>query len=150
MKKSLQKTKTKATALAPRIDRSKALELRFKKGLSFKEIGNYFGVSEQAVHQSLKAFKNLLSDDADIKALRVSKTELLDVAELTLLNDLVEPERRKAASLNNVAYALQNVNNMNRLEKGQSTANIQYIDLTESLESIRREKQQLIDELGIQ
>jgi predicted DNA-binding protein YlxM (UPF0122 family) len=130
-----------------KIDTAKALELHLKKGMSYADIGIYYNVSTQAVHQALKRFKALITDKTEIDALRINKAEILDSVELTLLNDLVDTDKRKAASLNNVAYALQNVNNMNRLEKGQPTANIQYVDLSASLETIRREREQLQEQL---
>ncbi len=138
-----------ARTIGRKIDVAKALELKLKKGLPYNEIGKYFNCSGQAAQQQLKRFTDLLASTGDIEALRANKAEILDSVELKLLNDLVDKDKRKNASLNNVAYALQNINNMNRLEKGQATANIQYVDLTSSLDDIRRERAQLMEQLGM-
>ena len=147
MKEKMDKKPDKRGKVVAHIDKAKALELYLKKGMTYEEIGKYFGVCRQAVHNSLKKFKDVIQSKGEISAMRANKAEILDSVELTLINDMMDKDKRKNASLNNVAYALQNVSNMNRLEKGQSTANIQYVDMSATLEEIRREREQLQEQL---
>jgi len=131
-----------------KVDVAKALELRVKKGLSFKEISRYFDCSLQAVEQSLSKFTKLLKDDLNIETYKINKADILSSMELTLINDLADEGKRDKASLNNIAYALKEVNNMNRLEQGQATHNVQYADLSDSLEDIQKEKAELLESIA--
>jgi transcriptional regulator with XRE-family HTH domain len=137
-----------AKAVARKFDTAKALELRLKKGLSYADIGKYFGCSRQAIEQGLSKYTKLLHDNLDIEAYEVSKADILSNVELTLLNDLVDTEKREKATLGNVAYAIDKINNINRLQRGQATSNVQYLDLTASLDDIRRQKAQLMEQIG--
>lgn len=107
-----------------RIDIAEALKLRYKNNHTFQEIADHFGVTKGAVHKALASFINILKSPEDLEAYRKQKSDLLDSVELELMSQMVDKDKIKAASLNNVAYAMQNVFNMNRLEKDLSTANI--------------------------
>ena len=131
-----------------KIDINKALELRMKKGLSYGEIAQFFHCSEQAVEQALKRFSALLLKPNEIAAYRGQKGAILESVEARLLHELVDPSRVEKASLNNVAYALGTVGNMTRLEKGQSTSNVAYKELTSSLDELNQERKQLEEALN--
>ena len=107
-----------------RVDVAIALELRLKKGKTIQEIADHFGVCKQAVSQRLRAFMGILQTPDALKAYQNSKTDILSAVELKLVSQLLDGDKLKDASLNNVAYALQNVFNMNRLEQDKSTSNI--------------------------
>ena len=130
------------------IDVSKALELKMKKGLSYQEVGKYFNVSRQAVEQRLKPFLGFLKDSGEIDAYATHKGEILQSVEMELMTDMLDTDKRKKASLNNIAYALGQVNNMNRLENNQSTANISYNNMSDSLEEIRARRIQLEESIN--
>ena len=131
-----------------KIDINKALELRMKKGLSYKDIGQYFGATKQAAEQALARFSALLLKPGEVAAYRGQKGAILESVEARLLHELVDPSRVEKASLNNVAYALGTVGNMTRLEKGQSTSNVAYKELTSSLDELNRERKQLEEALN--
>jgi hypothetical protein len=59
--------------------------------------------------------------------------------EWTLLRDMVDSDKRKRASLNNVAYAFQNIHNARRLESNQSTSNVA-VDIQERLRRAKKRK----------
>ena len=130
-----------------KIDIKKALELKVKKGLTYKEIGIYFECSPQAVQQALKKFTALILEPGEIAAYREQKGNILESVEAQLLNDLVDTGKREKASLNNTAYALNTVANMTRLENNLSTSNIGYQDMSKTLEELKRERQQLEESL---
>lgn len=104
-----------------KIDIAKAIELKLVKNLSNSDIARHFDVTPQAVQQRLAKFEKILQKPGELEAYRRYKVDILESAEMTLIRDLLDGKRRKAASLNNVAYALQNVNNIARLEKGEAT-----------------------------
>jgi len=131
-----------------KIDINKALELRMKKGLSYNEIAQFFHCSKQAVEQALKRFSALLLKPGEVAAYREKKGEILESVEARLLHELVDKGRVEKASLNNVAYTLGVVGNMTRLEKGQSTSNVAYKDLTSSLDELNQERKQLQEALN--
>ena len=110
----------------PKIDIAKALTLRLTKNMTYEQIGATFGVSKQSTYTALKKFLKLIDNPQLIKTYRNHKPELFEAAEMELLTDLMDEDKRKAATLNNTAYALKNVNEMLRLERGQSTANVAY------------------------
>lgn len=107
-----------------KIDVARALKLRLKNGLSFDEIALHFSCSRQAVHQALRRFLHVLDHPEAIKAFEDSKAALLTVVEMKLLESLVDKDKLSKASLNNVAYAYDQIHKANRLEQDLSTSNI--------------------------
>jgi len=112
---------------SPKIDLEKALKLRLTNGLSYAEIGEYFGVGKTAVQQRLKRFMVFLDDPEAIAAYRVNKNDILEAAELRLLASLVDEEAILKGSLNNRAYTFQQIATQHRLERGNSTENIGFL-----------------------
>ena len=108
----------------PRVDAVKALRLRMNKGMSFQEIGTQLGVSAQAVQQRLKKLKPLISDPEINQAYESNKAQLLSEVESQLLVQLVDSDKLKDASLNNIAYSFAQVSNFNRLAQDKSTQNL--------------------------
>jgi len=107
-----------------RIDVARALQLRLEKGLTYRELGRLFGVSAQAVHKALEPFRNLLEQPAAAAAYRKQETQILDGVRMALVSHMLEPEKLAKASVNNLAFAYQQVFNASRLLRDQSTANI--------------------------
>lgn len=50
-----------------KIDIGRALELRFKNGLSFGEIARHFGVSKSYIHGILQRFTNLIRSPEELE-----------------------------------------------------------------------------------
>ena len=135
--------------VAKSIDIAKALQLRVSKQMTYKDIGKYFGCCTTTVHNNLKPFLNMLADGADLQAYNAQKSHLLDAVELKLLNTVVDEEKLKKATLHQAASALNIVSGIGRLEKGLSTENVAFHDLSESLEKLQQRKAQLAETLGI-
>ena len=106
-----------------RLDVGKALELRLKKHLSYEEIGERLGVTKQAVQKRLSKIVGWLDDPEAVAAYDKTRADVLTAVERELIQNLVDPAKLKAASLNNVAYSFQQVNNARRLERGEPTVN---------------------------
>lgn len=113
------------------IDTAKAIKMRLQGGMTYREIGNAFGVDKSTVHKHLKPFIALLRNPGAIQSYRDSRADLLTSAELALLSDIANADRRKKASLNNTAYALRQVHDMRALEEGKPTARVDF-DVRES------------------
>lgn len=130
------------------VDVPKALQLRHAHGLTDAQIARQFGCSRQAVQQALSRFRRILLPASELQAYQEKKAGILESVEATLVCDLVDPARRKKASLNNTAYALSQVANMTRLEKGLSTSNVAYVDMAASLDEIQQQRKQLEEALN--
>lgn len=131
-----------------KVDVPKALQLRHSNGLTDAQIAKHFDCTKQAVHQALKRFNRILLPASELQAYQEKKAGILESVEATLVCDIVDPKRRAKASLNNTAYALAQVANMTRLEKGLSTSNVAYVDMNDSLEEIRQQRKQLEEALA--
>jgi len=107
-----------------RFDASKALKLRLVHKLTFEQIGAVLGVGAQAVHRRLAFFKPFTRDPDALQAYAEHKSEVSQAVEARLMASLVDEETISKASLNNRAYALKQVHEIGRLERGQSTANV--------------------------
>ena len=98
-------------------------KLRFKNKLTFKEIGKIYNVSPQAIHQRIKSLIKLLNNPDLDQAYADNRVDLLNSAERILLSTLIESDKLKAASLNNVAYSLRQIHDMRRINADLSTGN---------------------------
>ena len=106
------------------IDIRKALRLRLKNHLSYREIAQQLGCSKDVVHTGLKPFMNVLNDTLAIEAFEESEAKLLSGAKMQMFTYMTDNEVLKKASLNNLAYAYKEVDQVKRLEENRSTANI--------------------------
>ena len=115
-----------------RIDTSKLLKQYFIYGLPEAEISRMQCVSREAVNRALKPFKQLISNPDSLRAYQDNRSLVFDAIEHEMTSLIVDGDKKKKATLGNVAYALDKVYNINRLEKGLSTQNVSIMDLTPS------------------
>jgi predicted DNA-binding protein YlxM (UPF0122 family) len=111
-----------------KIDITEAFKLRFQKHLTYKEIADRMGVAAPSVHGALKRFLHILHNPEESATYEQNRAQILTAVEFRLVNQLANKKKIKAASLNNIAYAVSQVNNMIRLEKGQATSITEHID----------------------
>lgn len=104
-------------------DLAKCLDLHVK-GIPNTEIAKIVGTKSSTVHLALQRFKSVFTELEYIDDYRATKTRLLEAAELRLLKSMLDEATIEKASLNNRAYAFQQVYQALRLERGQSTANV--------------------------
>lgn len=107
-----------------KVDIGKALKMRLNNHLSYQEIADKFGCDKSYIYRALKEFEDLIKDPEALQAYHENKAGLLTGIEMTLAKQMVNEDLLKAASLNNVAYAFQQIHNAGRLERGASTQNI--------------------------
>lgn len=138
--------------IVKRIDVAEALKMKLK-GYDDPTIAMKFGISKQAVNQALSRFSKIIKHPDAVQGYKNNKAELLTAAELILLEDILDPEKRKKATQGNAAYAFDKVATHNRLEQGLSTENIavQISDVERSaLREIAQEvaKRAVVEELN--
>ena len=135
----------KTTRVYPRkINISEALNLRLARQWSYQEIADKYNCSKQAVHTAIKPFAKLIKSPEAIHAYHENKANLLTSIEMELAKSMIDGGKLKNASLNNVAYAFNNIFNANRLERNQATTNISVRTVVRDLEARKKE---LLDSL---
>lgn len=127
-----------------KIDMSEVFRLYYRNDLTYAQIAEKYNTSPQNIQQRLARFTSVLPTKDEIHTYRQNKSSILEGVELRLIDNLVDEGKLKDASLNNVAYAFQQVATQNRLEKGLATERIDSISLTASLSDIERRKQELL------
>lgn len=138
-----------------RIDLSEALRLRLNRGLTYQEIADRLGCAKSTVCTNVNNVLKLVDDPQANRAFAENQLNILQGTERVLIGELLDPEKLKKASVNNLAYAFQQVHNARRLESGLSTENVdvmaQYEAFTEkrraNAEAVVKIRQRLI-ELG--
>lgn len=106
-----------------RLDVAQVWKLRVVNRLSLAEIARSLGVAKSSVHAALERIRKLIPDPDMVKAYEEVRPTLLTAMEQKLMASLADDETLQKASLNNRAYAFQQVFNARRLETGQSTQN---------------------------
>jgi hypothetical protein len=121
-----------------KINVAEAFRLRVNHKLPLQEIANRFGCHKASISKALKRFIATLPNPEEIKVYVDNKSQLLTGVELKLISEIANPDKLKAASLNNAAYAFQQIHNANRLESGKSTMNAALTISLEHQEIARR------------
>jgi hypothetical protein len=110
------------------IDVAKALRLRLEHGLSYEEIGVHLcptnPFKKQSIKDALERFGELVKEPGLVRAYCDSRATTLGALELQLMQSLADPKAIRKASLNNRAYAFQQIHTARRLEEGKSTENV--------------------------
>ena len=126
-RKNVQQLDKNTPAIDDTVDKInlvEALQLRFVNKLTYKQIGEKYGVSAQAVEQRISRFKEKFGDSEEIQQHTSNRDGILTVVEREILSRIVDPSKLEKATINNLAYAFQQVFNARRLEEGKSTANL--------------------------
>lgn len=127
-----------------KIDVAEALRLRIQRGLTYQEIADRLGCAKSTVFTRINSILNLLDDPQANKAFNQNQVSILQGAERVLVGNLLEPEKLKKASVNNLAYAYQQIHNARRLESGLSTENVDVLAQYEALQEQRRVKAEAV------
>ena len=129
------------------IDAGLLVRLRYVNKLSYEQIGTLVGSSRQNVQQRIRALIGDLPNNEEIQAVNDSFIPILKGIRSILSKNLVDSGKLKEASLNNVAYAFDKVNNAVRLEEGKSTQNVAYADMSREMKELDRDIRELQDGL---
>lgn len=101
---------------------SRIIELKLRN-VANRDIALAEQVSTGTVHNVLNDFKNVFTEIPNLPKFKEVKADLLDAALLMLLKSMMTQDKLEKASVNNLAYAAQQMYTMARLERGQSTSN---------------------------
>jgi hypothetical protein len=102
----------------------KAYRLRVLNHLSYSEIADQLGAPKSSVYKALTEMVALTHDHERIQQFEEIRPALLTAVEERLMASLVDEEAIQKASLNNRAYAYQQVAQQGRLSRGLSTENV--------------------------
>jgi hypothetical protein len=102
----------------------KAYRLRVLNHLSYQEIADQLGEPKSSVYKALGQLVALTHDQERMEQYEEIRPALLSAAEERLIASLVDEEAIEKATLNNRAYAFQQLHTARRLEQGKSTGNI--------------------------
>ncbi len=107
--------------------------LDYARGVKQAEIAAKFGVSEAAVSTVLDKFKPAFAELQNVESYRRAKSDLLDSAGLAILKEIVNPSKIEQADIRALACSYDIVNKHGRLERGESTSNVQQQSVQVSL-----------------
>jgi predicted transcriptional regulator len=101
------------------------LVLDYAKGLPQREIAQKMGISDAAVTQVLEKFKPAFSELMNVEEYRKAKASIIESVQLQTLKSMADPEKHASAHLGHLSAQFDILNKHGRLERGQSTANVQ-------------------------
>lgn len=99
--------------------------LDYARGVKQSEIAKKFGVSEASVSMILEKFRPAFAELQNVEEYRKAKSDLLDSAGLAILKEIVNPSKIEAADIRALSCSFDIVNKHSRLERGESTSNVQ-------------------------
>ena len=120
------------------------ITLRYKHNMSINQIADKMGCHKSTVFRKLEKYLKILPNPEEVESYRENKTIFLESLELKVYKEMMQPDKLKDASFNNLAYGFQNISTQNRLEKGLVTSRIESFSVTASLDDLDRRKQELL------
>jgi len=127
-----------------KIDVEKALKLRLQ-GMTLEDIGNVFGASPEGVRKRLMTFEKVVEDMFDLEVKTKLEGDLIKSAKFKTLVEMHDQTKIEDAKIHQLAYVVDKLNNMERLNTGQPTQIINQVDQAQitkdssKLESIAQE-----------
>ena len=112
----------KRTKNGKKLDIAQVIKLRDIQELSFPKIGKVLGYDQGYIYRMYKAFKGMVKDEDISNTFNHNRVNILNSMELDLLQNMSKEDKLQKASLNNVAYAFNQIHNARRLEEGKGTA----------------------------
>jgi transposase len=125
------------------VDLEKTLNL-LKAGLTYEEIGKVFGVGPHTISNQLNKY---ITDGIDLEFYKRNRADILASKGMQILKSVSQKDIEKASAYQRIGmYGI--LYDKERLERGQSTANIAYADMSRDLKEMNREIKRLEEELG--
>jgi len=100
------------------------LNFRFQNQLTLRQISDLTGIPHQTLFHWYKPIHAFIKNPDKLDIYKNNKAQFLSAVEYELLANLLDKKKIKDASLNNLAYAFQQLFNARRLEEGLSTGNL--------------------------
>ena len=132
-----------------KLDINQAVKMRYINGNTYREIGERFGVSHQAVEQALAKFKNLFNITQTSQYVADNLHGVLANINAKMLLELVEPVRLKdkRLTLNQLAFAQSSIDRQLRLEQGKPESITASVVAIKDIEALRNQASQLTKQL---
>ena len=132
-----------------KLDITQAVKMRYINGNTYREIGERFGVSHQAVEQALAKFKNLFNITQTSQYIADNLQGVLANINSKMLLEMVEPVRLKdkRLTLNQLAFAQSSIDRQLRLEQGKPDSITASVVAIKEIEALRNEANQLTKQL---
>lgn len=127
-----------------KLDPLKVYQLRVNNRLSYNQIADQLDCSKSSVIECLQRFSQTIHSPDDKSAYEAIRVQAMTTVEEKLMASLTDPDKIAKASLNNVAYAFQQIHTARRLEEGKATEQVSVLTrmLTDAHDGLyRREKQ---------
>ena len=112
----------KRTKNGKKLDLAEVIKLKDVNNLSYNQIGKQLGYSGPYIHKAYNKFKDLVQDTDTSNNFSDNRVRILSSIEMNMLQDMVDKDKRTKASLNNVAYAFNQIHTARRLEEGKGVA----------------------------
>lgn len=109
-------------------------------GMTYEEIGKIEGVSKVAVY---KQISGLLPNQVDLETYKTHRADILAGKQMEVLLELT-PDKLKAASAMQIATTFGILTDKERLERGQSTQNVETI-----VQSLSSDRESLVKEIAM-
>ena len=133
-----------------KVDVVKALRYRLYHKLSYREIAEKFNCHHSAVQRALEPFLVFLEQPPQvIDAYQQFEAFFVSVAKLRLLEFLIRRDKLEKATVNQIAYALAQLDHIYRLSTNQATENIDIKALNISLHELKKQRKELEVELSL-
>ena len=91
----------------------------------------------------------MLGDTKQLQVYKQNKADILEGIQARLARSLVDENKIEKATLGNVAYAIEKLNNIMRLERDQSTSNvaIAHVEALETIADVDREIREITEQM---
>ena len=132
-----------------KLDINQAVKMRYINGNTYREIGERFGVSHQAVEQALAKFKNLFNITQTSQYVADNLHGVLANINAKMLLEMIEPNRLKdkRLTLNQLAFAQSSIDRQLRLEQGKPESITASVVAIKDIEALRNQASQLTKQL---
>ncbi|NIP32788.1 hypothetical protein GWN26_08475 [Candidatus Saccharibacteria bacterium] len=141
-----QKSKSRVPATS-KYDFRKLFRLRYQNQLTLDEISELSGVPRSTLSMWYAEVDKFIKNPEALSIYDRNKPQFLKAIEYELLSELMDTDKRKKASLNNVAYAFQQIHVARRLEEGLSTGNLA-VNVEKTLQTAHEKAQKMRDKLS--
>lgn len=142
------KTKIKSNVpTTSKYDFRKLFRLRYQNQLTLDEISELSGVPRSTLSMLYAEVDKFIKNPEALTIYDCNKPQFLKSMEYTLLQEMMDEDKRKKASLNNVAYAFQQIHVARRLEEGLSTGNLA-VNVEKTLQNAHEKAQKMRDKLS--
>jgi len=121
----------------------RALTLKYLHGLSDNAAAKQLDAPIRTIQRNIAAIEKILRPIEKVETYVQKRVSILTAIELKIIEHMADAGVLKRASINNLAYAFQQIHTARRLEEGKSTANIQYADAIRARAEVDRARKEI-------